>query len=265
MKNLNEIYTSILNRFSSKTKLDISSGSVLDSYILASSSAIEDVYKEVENNKNPHIFTNLKGSNIDSMGMLVGCARQSEEEDNNYLYRMLNWNTSNQSSNAIAIEASLQNMVYASNVTYVPFTQGVGTATAYIIPKKLDSETQKSAIKETKDRLKNVTSVSSFIEYIIPKMLPINLVVYISIIKDEANIKKNIAKKLEEYINNIVPGDSLNLGTINKIGVNEPNVNYFSLSTIIVDGKEVQDITVIQKLEEKFIFNEIIWNMVVNE
>ena len=265
MKSLNDIYNSILDKFTKKTKLEIAKGSVLDSFILASSNAMEDAYKEIENNKNPHIFTNLKGSNIDSMGMLVGCARQSSEDDSNYLYRMLSWNTANQTSNATAIDAAIQNMMYASNVTYVPFTQGVGTATAYIIPKKLDSETMKEAIAETKTRLENVVSKSSYIEYTIPKMLSVNIVSYISILKDQDNVKKNIEKKIETYINNIIPGDSLNLGVINKIGVNEPNVNYFSVSTIIVNEKEIQDISVIQKLEEKLLYNEIIWNMVVNE
>lgn len=265
MKNLNDIYNSILNKFTKKTKLEIAKGSVLDSFILSSANAIEDTYKEIENNKNPHIFTNLKGSNIDSMGMLVGCARQAGETDDNYLYRMLNWNTSNQASNSTAIESALQNMTYASNVTYVPFTEGVGTATAFIIPKKLDSETIDNALKETKERLKNVTSKSSYIKYTVPKMLSVNIVCYISILKDETNVKNNIQKKMETYINNIVPGDELNVGVLNKIGVNEPNVNYFSVSTIIINGKELQDINVMQKLEEKLLYNEIIWNMVVNE
>lgn len=264
MKYLNDIYSSILNKFTKKTKLEISKGSVLDSFILASSNAIEDAYKEIEINKNPHIFTNLKGSDIDSMGMLVGCARLAGEEDNNYLYRMLSWNTSNQASNSTAIEAALQNLNYSSNVTYVPFTQGVGTATAYIIPKKLDILTIENAIKETKEKLSRVVSKSSVIEYTVPKMLPIKVVVYISILKDEANVKKNITSKIENYINNIVPGDMLEVGVINKIGINESNVNYFSVSTVIVDEKEIQDISVIQKLEEKFLSNEIIWNMVVN-
>lgn len=264
MKKLNDIYNSILDKFKDKTKLDISKGSVLDSYILASSSGLEEAYKEIENNKNPHIFTNLKGSDIDSMGMLVGCARKPAEIDSNYLYRMLSWNTSNQASNSTSIEAALQNLEYSSNVTYVPFTQGVGTATAYIIPKKLDSETIKKALIETKDKLSKVISKSSFIEYTVPKMLPIEIVVYISILKDEPNVKKNITSKVQDYINNIIPGDLLEIGFINKIGINEPNVNYFSVSAMFIDGDEFQDIHSIQKLEDKFLFNEIIWNMVVN-
>lgn len=265
MKTLKEIYTSIINKFKSKTNLDLAEGSVLDSFILASSEAIEQAHQEIENNKNPHIFTNLKGSDIDSMGMLVGCSRLPGETDDNFLYRMLNWNTSNQASNSTAIEAALQNMTYCSNVSHVPFTQGVGTATAYIIPKKLDDETIKAAIAETKERLKNVVSKTSYIEYTVPKMLPVKLVAYISILKDEENVKVNIENKLKNYINNIIPGEKLDVGVINKIGINETNVSYFSLSSIYINDKELQDLSIVQKLEEKFLFNEIVWNMVVND
>lgn len=265
MKNINDIYNSIVSKFKSKTNLEVANGSVIDSYIVATSAAIEDTYKEIENNKNPHIFTKLTGSDIDSMGMLVGCARRPSESDDNYKYRMLNWNTSNQASNSTSIESALQNMEFASNVTYVPFTQGVGTGTAYIIPKILDSENMANAIQETKNRLEFVMSKSSYIEYVVPKMLSVEILVYLSVIKDEKNVKLNIEKKMQEYINSIAPGEYLEIGVLNKIGINEPNVNYFSVSTAILNDKEINDIRVVQKLEEKFLFDKITWNMVVNE
>ena len=263
MKTIEQIHKTIENRFYERTKLTIAEGSTIDNFNNSVSSAIEDAYKEIEDSKNPHIFTNLEGSNIDSMGILVGCARRPDEDDRTYLYRMINWNTSNQASNSLAIETSLTTMTYASNVTYVPYTQGVGTATAFIIPKKLDDETKELAIKETKERLSNVVSKGTYIEYSIPKMLPVRLVVYLSVNRDEDNIKANIQTKFQNYINNIAPGDKLEIGQLNKLGVNEPNVSYFSVSQIYVNNQEVQEISIIQKLEEKLLFDEIIWNMVV--
>lgn len=259
-KSLDEIYRSLKQRFFNRTKLEIAEGTVIDSFFNSVSSSIEDVYTEIENNKNPHIFTKLTGNDIDSMGILVGCARRPEEDDKTYLYRMINWNTSNQASNNTAIETALTSMTYASNVTYVPFTQGVGTATAYIIPKNLDNSDL--AINETKERLKDIISIGTYIDYVIPKLLPIKLVIYISTTRDLENIKNNITNKIKDYINNIAPGNSLDIGAINKIGVNENNVNYFSLNQIYINDEEFQELSIIQKLEEKFLFDEIIWNVV---
>lgn len=265
MKDLQQIYNSVKNKFYDRTKLDISEGSVIDNYTLATSSAIEEAYVEIEKNKNPHIFTNLRDRDIDSMGILVGCTRSTNEDDTSFLYRMINWNTSNQASNLTAIEIATMNMQYVSNVTYIPYTHGVATATAYIIPKKTDEEIEDLAIIETKERLQKIISPGSYVEYRIPKMLPVNIVNYIKINNDEQNVKENITKKIQTYINSLAPGSILEIGELNKIGVNEPNVEYFSISQIYIDNKEIQNIEILQKLEEKFLFNDIIWNMVVNK
>ena len=261
---LSTIYDSLLNRFKNKTNLSVSERSVLDSFLIASSSGIQDAYNEIEKAKNPHIFTKLTGSNIDSMGMLVGCARREDESDNNYLYRMLSWNTSNQASNSTAIDAALQNLEYSSNASYVPFTQGVGTATIYIIPKVINDDNIKLAIKEVKERISKVISPSSYIEYVVPTLLPVKIVAYLSVCKDEDNIKSNIINKMQDYINSIAPGDYLELGQLEKIGTNEANVNYFSISFVYINDEQLNSTKKIQKLEEKFLFDEIIWNMVVS-
>nr|DAU23716.1 MAG TPA: Baseplate J-like protein [Caudoviricetes sp.] len=261
MKTLDQIYKSIKETYYNRTKLEIAEGSVIDNFVNSVSDGIEEVYETIENNKNPHLFTKLEGSDIDSMGMLVGCARRPDEDDQTYLYRMINWNTSNQASNSTAVETALTSMTYASNVTYVPLTQGVGTATAYIIPKKL--ENSDLAIAETKQRLEDVISIGTYVDYVVPTLLPVKLVAYISASRDLDNVKANITSKVEEYINNIAPGDKLEIGAINKIGVNETNVNYFSLTQMYINSKEYQEISAIQKLEEKFLFDEIIWNVVV--
>jgi hypothetical protein len=265
MKTLSEIYDSIVSKFKSKTNLDIYKGSVIDKYTISVSAGIEDAYQEIENNKNPHIYTKLTGSDIDSVGILVGCARMENEDDMTYLYRMLNWNKVNQCSNSTAIEASLLNMNYASNVTFIPYTHGVATGTAYIIPKSLDQQTIDAAIKETKDRLKDITAASSYIEYIVPEILKVQVIAYLSVYKDESNVKQNIANKFQDYINNIAPGSLLEVGKLNKIGIDETNVSYFSISSVIINGVELQDLNIIQKLEKKFVFDDITWNMVVND
>lgn len=265
LKNLKEIYDSILSTFKSKTNLNIHNGSVIDKYTISIASAIENIYKEIENNKNPHIYTNLSGQDIDSVGILVGCPRRENEDDSSYLYRMLNWNVSNQCGNNIAFETALMNLKYSSIATPIPFTQGVGTSTIYIIPKSLDEKTKELAIEEVKERIENIKPKTSYIEYLIPKILKTSLVIYLSVYRDEENVKENITKKIEDYINNIAPGEKLELGALNKIGNAELNSNYFSVSSVIIDNKELQDLNIVQKLEEKFVFDAITWNMVVND
>jgi hypothetical protein len=168
MKSLNEIYLNIRQKFYDKSNIDVAENTVVDFYTLASAGGLEEAYKEIDDSKNPHIYTNLKGSDCDSEGLLVGCSRRSGESDESYLYRMMNWTHNNEASNRIAIENALIGLTYASNATYIPYTQGVGTATVYIIPKSYDTAGMEAAISEVKSRIYNVVSPGSHIDYVVP-------------------------------------------------------------------------------------------------
>lgn len=254
MKNLQEIYTNIKNKFFKDTGIDVERGTAIDYFILASSEMLEDAYKEIDNNKTPHIYSSLKGSKIDDAAILCGLTRQENESDNSFLYRLINWNTSNKASNMTAIETALINLKFCSHVTYVPHTFGCGTATAYIIPKSMDEEGRELAINETKTVLKDVTSPSTYIEYIIPEIIEVELVCLIKAdATDKKEIKKNISDKIIKYVNSIAPGDYLEVGEINKIGISEPNIQYFNVGHLIINKKETGDVSIIQKVESKLI------------
>lgn len=257
-----DIYDGIKGKFKNRTKLDIAEGSVIDSFILATSYALDDAYKKIEQNKTPHIYTSLKGSDLDSLGILVGCTRNAEESDDDYLFRIMRWNKNNQAANLTAIDNALLGLKYSNNCKYVPLTHGIGTATVYIIPKDLSDETKSKAIMEAKDSVEKVCSAKSYIEYVIPEILYVNIHAYINVSRNSESAKSNIEDNIREYINNIIPGDFMKVGDINRIGINENNVDYFMVSNVIVNDKEVFDTSIIQKLEKKLLFNKIVWNEV---
>ena len=262
MITLNEIYQKIRNSFFDKTSIDVERGTTIDYYILASSDMLLAAYEEIENNRTPHIYSSLKGEQLDDLAVLVGLTRRPDESDKNFLYRILSWNVSNKASNTLAIETALMDMEYCSNVTYVPHIFGCGTAAAYIIPKVMDEEGQSLAIAETKKRLEGVISPSTYIEYLVPAVREVKLKLLIN--ADAADIKTiedNIENKISEYINGIAPGDYLEIGEINKIGTNETNVKYFNVAALFIDGKETGSISILQKVESKLLIseNDIIW------
>lgn len=262
MKTYNEIYNKIKNSFKKRTKLDIAEGTALDSFTLAAASGIKDAYDEIENNKTPHIYTSLKGRDLDGFGLLVGCTRKAAETDEDYLYRLVRWNKDNQTSNLTAIENALLGLKYANTCKYIPLTCGVGTGSIYIIPKDLSEETCAKAIQEVKEKIRKVSSAQAYIEYVIPEVLDVNIHAYIKVSRDIENAKVNIRESIKDYINNIKPGEYFKIGEINKIGINTNNVDYFMVSNVIINNEEVFETEIIQKLEEKLIFNSIIWNEV---
>lgn len=262
MKTLTDIYNSIKENFVKKSNIDIQRGSVLDLLTLSVSSGIEEAFKEIENNKNPYIFSRLidDTDDLDEFGYTLNIPREENEPNDKYFYRIINSRISNQSSNELAIETALMNLTYSSHTEYVPLTYGAGTGTIYIIPNDYSDETKENAIKEAKDKLKNKISKTAYIDYKIPEPRKVDLVIYIYTEQGDIKyIQENLYKKIQKYINNIAPGQYLEAGRINTIGIDETNVSYFSLDKIIVDNKSVNNIKIFQTVNEKFLLNNISW------
>lgn len=256
IKTLQEIYDSIKDKIVKKSSIDIEKGTVIDSFLLATSEMILTAENEIEDNKNPYMYSKLSGQNLDDMAILLGLTRRGDESDKNFLYRILKWNTSNKASNYDSIETALMNMEYCSHVTYVPLAYGCGTAAAYIIPKNMDDEYKKYAIDETKSRLYPVVSPSSYIDYIIPEILSVKLnILYKADNIDLTVIKNEVNEKIINYINNIAPGEYLEIGNINKLGINENNINYFNVSNIFINSEEIGEVSILQKIETKLLVN----------
>lgn len=257
MKNFSELYASLKNSFKKRSSLDIAEGTVLDFYMLSTSEALSEAYEEIENNKNPHIFTNLKGDDIDKMAILINCPRMPNESDSSYLYRCMKWTMINASSNATSIESALSSLEYSSIATYVPYTAGTGTATVFLIPKDYDDT--ENCIPEAKKRLSNVISPDSYVNYIISAPMLVEISCYISFEEnvDQDSIRENIKEKVKGYINSIAIGNTLSFGGINKIGAQEPGVDFFNTLIININGEPMRDLNRIQTIESKFLFKSI--------
>lgn len=262
MKTINEIYNSIKSSFFNGSKSDIQSGTVLDFLTLAVSSGVQETLNEIENNKNPYIFSRLltDTNSLDEFGYTLNIPREAEEPNDKYFFRIINSRIINQSSNSTAIESALLNLKYSSYARYMPLTYGAGTGTVYVIPKSYDDETKKNALDEVNIKIKKAISQASYIDCKIPSTLKVDLIIYIHTEEgDLTYIKQNLFDKIKNYINSIPPGDYLEAGEINKIGINESSITYFSLDKIVINDISTNEIKILQTINEKFIVNDIVW------
>lgn len=260
MKNKNDIYKSLKSNIEKRFNDELQTGSVIDIYNKVITDECSDMYQYIEDSKNPYLFTNTKGEDLDSLGYWVGIAREEKESDEHYKYRLKDWILSAESSNSKAINNAMLNPKYSSNLQYIPYTHGSGTGTCYIIPKEYEEETIKNAMNEAYELLKDVVSPSLYIEYIVPSIRAVSLHCYLSTSGDSATIKNTLAEKIQKYINGIAPGDYLKIGDIIRIGINEPQVEYFNILSYMIDEENVTEEKIIQELETKFLFDRIIWS-----
>lgn len=265
MKTFTEIYKDLKQRFKKRSNIDVTDGTVIDSYLLASAESLAAAHEEIEKSKNPHIYTNLSGTNIDKMALLINCPRYPNETDESYLYRCMKWTLINESANVTAIESALSNLEESSNASYIPYTEGTGTATVFIIPNDYSSEEQQErAIEEVKNRLYKVISPDSYINYKICKALPIEIHVQVAFQSgaDEKSIKNNLQVKIKDYVNKIAIGDTLSYGAINKLGVQEKGIEFFNTTHLLIDDELLRELNAVQTIQTKFLFYKINWTVV---
>lgn len=223
------------------------------------------MYQEIENAKNPHLYSKLSGADLDDMCKMVGITRRENETDTTLLYRLHDWTLANAKGNTTAITDALLDLTYASNVTYVPQVYGCGTGVAYVIPKDYSNETIAAALNEAKDRIKDVCSPATYIQYIVPRTLPVRFQCAISAATADVDIsvlEALIALRIEQYVNAIAPKDFLEIGTIEKDILSLDTVSYFRVISYSVDEVTQTGIKVLQDTETKLIYDDILWTEV---
>lgn len=260
MRSFQDIYNGILKGIKKRTNQEIAKSSILDLLITGVSEAIYKAHEEIENEKDPHIYTNLKGEKLNNFAMIFPkIKREDGESDQSFLKRIMDWTYTMESSNLTAIENQLSNFVFASFVKYVPMSHGCGTSTFYIIPKEYEEEIINKSIEEVRDRVKDVITDSSYIEFLISVPEKIKIVANIKTNGDIESLKNIVSNNIKEYVNNIAPGEYLKIGDINKIGISEDGVDFFTVNQLYINDVLVNDIEVVQKIETKMLFDSIIW------
>lgn len=255
-----EINQSIQKDFEDITGRTYRPGSAIGFFSNAVSKEMEQAHLEIDRNKNPHIYTNLQGDDLDKFGTMVNVPRETNETDSNYLYRTMNWTYLKAGANYTAVNDSLLNMTYASNAQYYPGVHGAGTGVVYVIPNEYTEDTMQKALAEAKDRASYVLSPESYTEFLIPTAISVTVIAYLETTNQDVDyLKTQIANSIGTYINAIAPNDYLSIGTINKTILNMDGVDFFAVDGLYLDDTYTAKTKVLQELETKLLFKEINW------
>ena len=260
MRTAGDIYESIKTRFKTWTGKEFRAGTAIDFYNVAVAETMEVAHQEIENNRNPHIYTRLSGEELDALGFMQNCPRETGESDTMYLWRIMRWVKRTESSNISAVQDSLLNLPHAASAELVPFSHGCGTASVYVIPKIYDAANASLAIAEAEQAVKKSGAAGLYVEYLVPAIVGVRPVVIMETRNgDLTAIRSNIAEKFRAYINNIAPGEYMEIGVLEKLGMMESQVRYFSIAATYLNEIENKETSILQSLESKFLFDSITW------
>ena len=260
MKTAEEIRQDLIARFETRVQDTIEEGSMLDIYNTVLGEIGAQIYEEIDKNRTPHLWSSLEGQQLDDTGTMLNLPRKEGESDDNYKYRLMNWTLSNEASNLTAINDALLTPTYASNIEFRPKVHGCGTAVCYVIPKEYTTYYITNSLWEAQQIVESIASPSLYVQYIVPKILGIRFQCYLtSSTGDIPSIRSNIESKVMEYINNIPPYAYLQIGQVNRIGLNESQVDYFNVQSVMINDVVITNVAFLQDIDTKILFDEIIW------
>jgi hypothetical protein len=258
MRSAEEVYSDIQKRFSDKAGDE--PGVVLGLFTAAVAKEAENIYRTIENNKTPHIWSKLEGQDLDDTGVWVNVPRDVGESDESYRYRLMQWKHLKEGATETAINTALLNPTYAADLQYVPLTNGTGTGTCYVIPKSYTEENITLSLQEAQERIKRTGAAGAYVDYIVPEIRAVSLEIYMETADgDETAIKNQLTARIKQYINSIAPGSYLSVGEINRMGVETTNVDFYSVLSLSIDGNQIAGTKVLQQIDSKFIFDSITW------
>lgn len=264
LKSSEVIHDDIKKRFEKRTNESFEDNSMIDLFTMALSDEFANVYEEIENNKTPHVWTSLEGKQLDNAGAGLNCHREPGESDASYKYRIMNWNLSNETGNDTAIRTALLNPKWASNIDYIPFTDGCGTATCYVLPKHYTREYIENALKEAADIIAKKGNSSAYVKYVVPRILGVRLQ---AVLQPKGGtdidlLKTRIEEKIANYVNAIPPKEYLETGEIDRLAYSEDDVLSFSLVGLAIDDNFTTQRSILQGINTKMLFDTIDWEEV---
>ena len=258
MRTAEEVYSDIRERFVDSTGQE--PGVVLDLFTSAVSDESGRIYREIENNKNPHVWSKLEGADLDDTGEWVDVPRDIDESDESYRYRLMQWRHLKEMATETAINTALLNPTFAADLQYIPLTHGSGTGTCYVIPKHYTEENITLSLEEAQERIERTSAAGAYVDYIVPDIKAVSMEIYLETSDgDEEAIKEQITAQIRTYVNSIAPGDYLSVGAINKFGIDMPTVEFYSVLSLNIDGEQISGTKVMQQIDSKFIFDSITW------
>lgn len=263
VKSSETIHNEIKERFEKRIDESFEDNSMIDLFTMAISEEFEKVYEEIENNKTPHVWTSLEGEQLDKAGTGLNCPREPGEADVTYKYRIMRWTLSNEAGNNTAIKAALLNPKYARNIDYIPYTDGCGTATCYVLPKHYTREYIENALKEAADIIAKKGNPGTYVKYVVPRVLAVRLQIVLQPVDgaDVDLLKKRIEAKIINYVNSIAPKEYLEIGQIDRLAYAEDEVMSFSVVGLSIDNDYTTKRSILQGISTKMLFDDIDWEV----
>lgn len=134
-KSQNEMLESVLTRLRTQAGItETSPGSIARMFAEIMIQEFSPFYDELDLATSMGFVSTATGTYLDLIGELLDCARNENEDDENYRARISNQVSVQQTANLISLRLKALQIDGVADVQFKRFTQGTGSFTCYVIP-----------------------------------------------------------------------------------------------------------------------------------
>lgn len=170
------------------------------------------------------------------------------ESDSNYQYRLTKYAQLDQSANITAILNKALSVSGVSNIQVIPYKNGCGKVKLIVVSE--NPITTNGLLASVRTSVSDIISASEDIVVESPKYVGVYLKAYITVNENTNDGEINstldtIKNNINEYINSLQLGETLNINEINKIFTHNDIINTYKIESFIKGEYNVEDGTIL--------------------
>lgn len=217
------------------TNLNLSRGGVVRSILEAINVNIADYYRALDINTMMGFVSTASGTYLDLCGTILDCHRETDEDDENYRYRITQQVYVASDANAIAIRLQCLSIEGVRDIVIKEFTHGTGSFSVYVIPQ--NSQDIDTIVPMVQNVLNQHCALGVRAIAVAPKMIPVSLHIKLIYKANLINVAEDVRRQIEYYIEDLSVGEEIVINEIiQRVMDTSDSIKDVQLSSFTIDG-----------------------------
>lgn len=264
-KDYNVIMSNALARLENSPVSGVSKGAVAklllaifnEEFAKSQDSGVDGFYDILKREIVQAVLSKAVGGNLDAIGNMMDCVRNTLESDENYRWRISQQLKNLATANEVAVKLACLSVAGVDDVIMKPYTYGTGSGSIYVVtstPSLLDS-----IVPLVQTAAAKAGAFGSRIEVFKPRLVEVIFRARVIFYKDTLTADQKLLRSaikgtVESYINSLLPGAPLDVPWLKEtIAKTSDRISETVIYELYIDGEPVLPVTQQCAWNERFV------------
>jgi uncharacterized phage protein gp47/JayE len=206
---------------------------------------IANLYNDMNGNLSGSYLSQASGATLVAIALLVGVTPRNGESDNDLRYRTSVAINSKAGANLTELTVALLALSGISTVLPIPFSQGLGTMSFYLIATNGIADSSTVALAQATVNNLAAAGTTTFVLTPTPLTVSITGTISVSSSSNRSSVAASVSAAIANYISNLSMGNPLVVNELITAALNVAGTTDFNLLTILTtdqNGNSVEQI-----------------------